>query len=29
LLESLSNHIGAKGAKKKEPQRALAYSDDE
>lgn len=29
LLESLSNHIGAKGAKKKEPQRALAYGEDE
>lgn len=29
LLESLSNHIGAKGAKKKDPQRALAYDDNE
>jgi hypothetical protein len=29
LLESLSNHIGAKGAKKKDPQRALAYTDAE
>jgi len=29
LLESLSNHIGAKGAKKKDPQRALAYGEDE
>jgi len=29
LLESLSNHIGAKGAKKKDPQRALALGDDE
>ena len=29
LLESLSNHIGAKGAKKKDPQRTLAYGDDE
>jgi adenine-specific DNA methylase len=29
LLESLSNHIGAKGAKKKDPQRALSLGDDE
>ncbi|MFV1968091.1 MAG: hypothetical protein ACC628_21925, partial [Pirellulaceae bacterium] len=29
ILESLSNHIGAKGAKKKEPQKALAFGDDE
>jgi adenine-specific DNA methylase len=29
LLESLSNHIGAKGAKRRDPQTALAYADDE
>ncbi len=29
LLESLSNHIGAKGAKKKEQQPTLAYGDEE
>jgi putative DNA methylase len=29
LLESLSNHVGAKGAKKKEPQRALAFGEVE
>ena len=29
LLESLSNHIGARGAKKRDPQRALVYGDDE
>jgi hypothetical protein len=29
LLESLSNHVGAKGAKKKDPQRALTYTDAE
>lgn len=28
LLESLSNHIGAKGAKRKEPQKALTYGDE-
>ncbi|MEW5980198.1 MAG: DUF1156 domain-containing protein [Acidobacteriota bacterium] len=29
LLESLSNHIGAKGAKRHDPQRALAYAEGE
>jgi putative DNA methylase len=29
LLESISNHIGAKGAKKKEPQKVLALGEDE
>lgn len=29
LLESISNHIGAKGAVKHDPQRALDYGDDE
>lgn len=29
LLENLSNHIGAKGAKKKEQQPSFAYGDDE
>jgi hypothetical protein len=29
LLESLSNHIGAKGAKKKEQQPSFAYDDEE
>ena len=29
ILESLSNHIGAKGAKKTDPQKALAFGDDE
>jgi len=29
ILESLSNHIGAKGAKKADPQKALTFGDDE
>jgi hypothetical protein len=28
LLESLSNHIGAKGAKKRDPQKAFALDDE-
>lgn len=29
LLESLSNHIGAKGAKRQDPQRSFAFEGEE